>query len=31
VKKGENGIMIFAPIIAKKRRQKSGEESEESV
>jgi hypothetical protein len=30
VKKGEKGIMIFAPMIAKKRRQKSSEEREES-
>ncbi len=30
VKKGEKGIMIFAPMIAKKRRQKTSEEREES-
>jgi antirestriction protein ArdC len=30
VKKGEKGIMIFAPMIAKHRRQKSSEEGEES-
>jgi antirestriction protein ArdC len=30
VKKGEKGIMIFAPMIAKKRRQRASEEREES-